>query len=146
MPKILTVGLLITDGKSLLIGKSRLSKFWDIPKGRQEKGESHLETLKREVWEEIGLNLTQNIIINLEDLGQFTYNKEKNLYLFLYHIDDLLPTENFECYSTFKQYGKIWNEMDDYKYILFEDILDHLPKRLGNIVIKVLGEKYVRNN
>ncbi len=51
------------EGKILLLKKSKKitdkfgqKPYWDIPGGRIEKGSSVLETLKREVLEEIGVN------------------------------------------------------------------------------------------
>ena len=49
-------GSIVKDGKILLIKKSRgpYTGLYDLPGGSQEQGESHLETLKREIMEETG--------------------------------------------------------------------------------------------
>ena len=49
-------GSIIKDGKILLIKKARgpYTGLYDLPGGSQEKGESRLETLKREIMEETG--------------------------------------------------------------------------------------------
>lgn len=56
----LGVKALIRNPKKEILLLERKSKFndnyWDLPGGRLQKGESLLETLKREVVEEIGVN------------------------------------------------------------------------------------------
>ncbi len=52
---------IIKDGKILLIKKARgpYTGLYDLPGGSQEKGESYLETLKREVMEETGCEVVK---------------------------------------------------------------------------------------
>lgn len=48
--------VLDNDGKIALLYVSK-KKYYKLPGGKMEKGESRIETLKRECWEEIGCNL-----------------------------------------------------------------------------------------
>lgn len=56
----LGVKALIRNPNKEILLRERKSKFnknyWDLPRGRLQKGESLLQTLKREITEEIGLN------------------------------------------------------------------------------------------
>lgn len=55
-----SVGCIIfKDDKVLLIFQNN-TNFWGFPKGHMEKGETELETAKREVKEEIGLDVDIN--------------------------------------------------------------------------------------
>ena len=48
--------IIIEDNKVLLVYESK-RKFWGFPKGHVEEGETEIETAKREVLEETGLNV-----------------------------------------------------------------------------------------
>ena len=41
-----------------LILQHRYGKYWSFPKGRMEKGETFLDTAKREIHEETGISAT----------------------------------------------------------------------------------------
>ena len=50
------VGLIVFDGEKFLLLHRKLNwKGWEYPKGGIEEGESHEEAIKRELWEETGL-------------------------------------------------------------------------------------------
>ena len=48
--------IIIKDNKILLVYEKRRN-FWGLPKGHVEEGESEIETAKREVKEEVGLEV-----------------------------------------------------------------------------------------
>ena len=48
--------IIINDGKALLVYAEGIG-FWGFPKGHMEKGETEIETAKREVKEEVGLDV-----------------------------------------------------------------------------------------
>ncbi|MDP3970257.1 MAG: NUDIX domain-containing protein [bacterium] len=51
-----SVGAIILNAKSeVLIMHSAQNKYWEFPKGKVEKGEKELDTLKREMFEETGI-------------------------------------------------------------------------------------------
>ena len=54
-------GRIVKDGKILLIKKARgpYTGLYDLPGGSQEKGESYIETLRREIMEETGCKVVR---------------------------------------------------------------------------------------
>ena len=51
-----SVGAIIMNAKNeVLIMFSSQNKYWEFPKGKMEHGEKELDTLKREVYEETGI-------------------------------------------------------------------------------------------
>lgn len=63
---------------NFLLVKAGKKNYWEFPKGKQEEGESELETLKREIFEETG-------VVNLEIIDDFRFS---------YYID--LPNQKRE--------------------------------------------------
>ena len=57
-------GAIMKDGKMLLVHHNLLKK-WQIPGGIQEVGESVQETVKREIQEELGLDLDVGSLIGV---------------------------------------------------------------------------------
>lgn len=49
--------IIIKDNKVLLVCEKRRNNFWGFPKGHIEHDETEVETAKREVQEEVGLNV-----------------------------------------------------------------------------------------
>ena len=49
--------IIFHEGKVLLVYEKRRD-FWDFPKGHMESGETELDTARREVREEVGLEVT----------------------------------------------------------------------------------------
>jgi deoxyribose-phosphate aldolase len=82
-------GIVIGDGGTIALVRSKNSQSWLFPKGHIEPGETDEEGARREIEEEAGL-------VNLEyidDLGQFTRgailrdgvpHEEKNIRMFLF--------------------------------------------------------------
>ena len=57
-----TAGLVVVKGDKLLLAYSKNKKAWYLPGGKIDDGESSLETLQREIFEEL------NIVLNAERL------------------------------------------------------------------------------
>jgi ADP-ribose pyrophosphatase YjhB (NUDIX family) len=57
-------GLIVRDGKVLVIrrGKQPYKDHWSLPGGGVERGERLREAVKREVWEETGLEVTVGVV------------------------------------------------------------------------------------
>ena len=56
---------MIKDGKILLVRRHNLSRSWGIPGGVQELGETIQETARREILEEVGLDLQVGSLIGV---------------------------------------------------------------------------------
>lgn len=53
-------GIIVKDNKVLLMHRKKDGEeYWVFPGGHTEEGETPEETLKREIWEEVSLNITR---------------------------------------------------------------------------------------
>jgi putative (di)nucleoside polyphosphate hydrolase len=98
MAKRVSCGVIVTDGKRLLLGHATRSPRWDIPKGLAEPGESLAAAAVRELVEETGLAVTA---AELRPLGVHTYLRDKDLALFEWMPSSLPSPEGLACSSTF---------------------------------------------
>ena len=108
-----SVGCIIfKDDKVLLIFQNN-TNFWGFPKGHMEKGETELETAKREVKEEIGLDVDINPKYRyvLHDVVRNEIDKTTILYL-------AKPTSN--------EIVKQDSEIKEVKWLDFNDAIDLL--------------------
>lgn len=88
--KTLSCGILVVDkDHRLLMFDVDRSDFWDIPKGGQESGETPIETALRELSEETSLKSSEDQLI---ELGVYPYNLYKDLYLYIWFVEDI-PVE-----------------------------------------------------
>lgn len=133
--KTLSVGTIITDGKYILLGHATGTKNWDIPKGRQEEGESNIETAERELLEETGLSFSRDEFV---PLGEFDFNKSKNLYLYRIEVDDLkeeIKLSDLKCRSYFeKESGEKILEFDKFMFCKIKDLSKYCPKNLNRVL------------
>ena len=108
-----SVGCIIfKDDKVLLIFQNN-TNFWGFPKGHMEKGETELETAKREVKEEIGLDVDINPKYRYE-LHYVVRNEiDKTTILYL-----AKPTSN--------EIVKQDSEIKEVKWLNFNDAIDLL--------------------
>ncbi|MCA5004921.1 NUDIX hydrolase [Sphingobacterium bovistauri] len=97
---IIASALLLNADKELLVVRKHNSKFYMLPGGKVERSESHIETLIRELSEELHLNFQES---NFTFLGQHETNavNEKNTIvqgnIFLHKGDlDLQPIAHAE--------------------------------------------------
>jgi 8-oxo-dGTP pyrophosphatase MutT (NUDIX family) len=67
--QILKIGLAVKDGNKVLLLKKHGGSRYILPGGKPEKDEGDLETLNREIWEELGCALNAK---SVEFLGSFT--------------------------------------------------------------------------
>ncbi len=74
------VGAIVRDGDNLLVIKDRFSKGYKLPGGHIDNNETIKEAMKREVYEETGIKVEFESIVNL---GHFTRGQfeESNLYI-----------------------------------------------------------------
>ena len=131
--KQVSAGVLITRKGNLLLGHATNNKHWDIFKGKIEIGESPIEAAIRELKEESGISVTAE---NLEDLGEFSYTKKKNLHLFLY-VDSDEKIDAGDCYCHAKV-GDDHPEMDAFKWVDFSEIGCYCVASMTKVLNKIL--------
>lgn len=133
--KPVTCGIIITDTRSYLICHPTMSKWWDIPKGKQEPNETFGMSAVRELKEETGILVDVN---DLSFLGKFDYKSDKQLALFYYQVDIMFDISKMFCDSTFVRNGKEFKEMDKFAAVTQEKMLEMVNPSLSKLLKKVL--------
>ena len=128
-------GVIITDGKVILLGHSTGNRHWDIPKGSMDKGETVIETALRELEEETSIILTE---ADLFDLGHHEYTPRKDLHLFLYRTDDLPPLHDVVCTSLCKRGETMVPELDFFKYVPLEKIKGYATTNMNRTLERIM--------
>lgn len=93
-----TAGLVVVKGDKLLLAYSKNKKAWYLPGGKIDDGESSLETLQREIFEEL------NIVLNSERLKYYchitapAYGEEPPIIMeqdcFIYQLNEKIEPKN----------------------------------------------------
>jgi len=140
--KIVSCGILLFSYGEILLGHVTNQPFWDLPKGGMEEGESFAQTAIRETYEETGMMLQEDKLI---ELGLFTYNRYKDLYLFACDITMMdKKEEDFRCHSTMTVGSgddiATIPEMDDFKYFQWFDAVKKSPHSLAKLLIRLPNE------
>jgi len=132
MTRRISAGVLITDGRRLLLGHAVRSPRWDIPKGLVESGEALAEAAIREVFEETGLRVPPGALV---PLGMHRYLPGKDLALFAWAVD-LPDPAALRCTSTFSLPGGAeLPEFDRFGLFTWPEAL----ARVGRNLARVLG-------
>lgn len=135
--KELSVGTIIVDNDSILLGHATMQRYWDIFKGHKNQGESNIETAVRELREESGLTYYKS---QFEPLGLFPYIPKKDLYLFKIFDENLKDKSlsSLRCTSYFDYNGRNIPEMDRYKVVHFDEIIHYCSKNMVILLRKIL--------
>lgn len=84
MTKTLSCGIIVLNEEGdILLAHATGSNHWDIPKGQTDEGESPRDTALRETYEETGIDLSGQPLV---DLGAYPYRPEKDLHLFATYL------------------------------------------------------------
>lgn len=134
--KTISSGLVLTNKDVFLVCHSTGNDFFDLPKGTVEEGESPLSACIRETMEETSLDVSNEHLI---DLGVFSYNRRKNLHLFLMITENLPSIDKMICTSFFlnPKTNEFLPEADYYKYVRFVDKHHYVTKNLSNVLDKI---------
>lgn len=105
--QLLTAGLLVVSGDSLLLAFSRNKQAWYLPGGKIDAGETPKEALLREIQEELGVALEEEKLVYYGHVTADAYGEE-NLQMeqscFLYpKLDQLNPSNEIEAVAYFSQ-------------------------------------------
>jgi putative (di)nucleoside polyphosphate hydrolase len=130
--KSTSCGVIVTDGKRLLLGHATGSPRWDIPKGVAEPGESFAAAAVRELLEETGLRALET---DLRPLGVHQYRRGKDLALFCWPSPELPDPKQLTCTSYFPLGGRMVPEFD--RFGLFSR--DEAVQRVGKDMARLLG-------
>jgi putative (di)nucleoside polyphosphate hydrolase len=133
MAKVTSCGVIVTDGRRVLLGHATRSPRWDIPKGIANPGESFAAAAARELREETGLDAPPGA---LRFLGTYPYMRGKDLALFVWVPAALPRTESLTCRSAFAlPGGALLPEFD--RFAFFD--LDEAPRKVGRNLARVLA-------
>ena len=126
-------GVVFRKGGKFLIIQNKEGKHWDFAKGRAEKGETEEETAKREIKEEV--NIEVKIIDGFKEYIKYKIpyaNVEKTVVIFL-------------C-EALKEDVKIQDEeISDYAWLEYEEAMKKLTHENPKNVLKKANEFLKKN-
>lgn len=132
MPKRTSCGVVVTDGRRVLLGHATRSPRWDIPKGLAEPGEAFAAAAARELAEETGLVVAES---ELRPLGVHAYLRDKDLALFEWRPRELPSPETLVCRSTFTlPNGAELPEFDRFGLFGWDDALTMVGKNMARVL------------
>ena len=128
-------GVIVTDGKRLLLGHATRSPRWDIPKGGPEPGEDFAAAARRELQEETGLDAPAEALI---PLGVRTYLRNKALALFAWHVLTLPDPRALKCTATIAlPSGALLPEFDRFGLFTIAEAREKVGKNLARLLAEI---------
>jgi len=135
MVKVVSCGLVLLNARrEVFLCHVTGTTRWDLPKGVQDPGESALQTVLREVWEETSLALEPQ---TLDDLGLYEYLPAKRLHLYALRVAmGAFRIGDCRCHTSFPHHatGIPTLEVDAYAW----KSLDRLDGWCGKNMTRVL--------
>ena len=100
MPRAVSCGVVLLNRLGEVFAcHSTGTPRWDLPKGVADAGEAPRDAAVREAWEEAGLRLPAELLV---DLGEFDYLPAKRLHLFGLRVAaDAIALSGCSCRSFF---------------------------------------------
>lgn len=131
---LLSCGTLVFEpGGDLLLCHQTARRYWDIPKGLLEPGESERAAALRETQEECGLRLDEASWI---DLGRFAYRPGKDLHLFA-ALHERTDTLRLRCESSFAdRQGTARPEMDAFAWVTPKDLQHRCAPAMAAVLLQ----------
>src|SRR5262249_5915245 len=129
--KTISCGVIVTDGRLILLGHATRSPRWDIPKGGVEPGESLVAAACRELFEETGLVAPESA---LQPLGTFAYLRNKDLALFCWVPPALPDPGQLVCTAYFAIDGRQFPEFDRFGLFARDVALTRVGKNLARVL------------
>jgi putative (di)nucleoside polyphosphate hydrolase len=137
MAMLTSAGVIVTDGRRLLLGHATHSPRWDIPKGIAEPGEAFVAAAVRELEEETGLVVAADA---LRDLGVHAYLPNKDLALFAWIPAEMPRPERLVCRSMFAlPNGAMVPEFDRFGLFAWDAALTKVGKSLARLLAAQRG-------
>jgi 8-oxo-dGTP pyrophosphatase MutT (NUDIX family) len=132
--KSVTCGVIVTDGRNILLGHATRSPRWDIPKGIAEPGEDFADAACRELQEETGLLARAD---ELTPLGVRPYRSGKDLALFVWRPPAMPDPARLVCVSCFSWRGSDLPEFDRFGLFPKDDAVGRVGKAMAEILAGV---------
>ena len=120
-PQRLSCGVIILNpDRELLLCHVTGQNHWDLPKGGIDAGETPLQAALRETFEETGLRLRAESLV---ELGRFKYTTKKNLHLFATRMPRI-DVSGLRCETHYLDHytGRRLPEMDGYGWFAPERV------------------------
>jgi putative (di)nucleoside polyphosphate hydrolase len=129
---LLSCGVLIVCREAeLLLCHSTGSPRWDIPKGLLDPGETPLQAAVRETFEEAGLALDADSLL---DLGRHAYLRGKDLHLYGL-LSERFDVAACRCTSFFVDArGRERPEVDGFEWTPFDRVFERTGKSLAALL------------
>lgn len=133
--KTTSCGVIVTDGRRLVLGHASRSPRWDIPKGGAEPGEAFAAAAARELREETGLVAPQAALV---PIGVFPYLRNKDLALFAWCVATLPDPKQLVCSECFALAdGTRVPEFDRFGLFTREETLARVGKNLARLLAEI---------
>jgi len=133
--KTTSCGVVITDGNSVLLGHVTKGRWWDLPKGGVNSGESFLQAAVRELREETGIEIDG---AELAPLGVFAYKPKKDLALYLWRVDTMPDINTLKCTSHFQdKRGRSVPELDAFRVANWSEASKKVNPDMARVLNKV---------
>ncbi|CAG9264478.1 NUDIX domain-containing protein [Paraburkholderia unamae] len=132
--KIVSCGIVLLDPEGrVLLAHATGTNHWDIPKGQGEPGETQVQSARREMVEETGIDVMASRLV---DLGRYAYRRDKDLHLFAARASaDELDLSRCVCVSLFprREDGVMIPEMDAWRWTAPRDVEHYASRSLTRL-------------
>jgi 8-oxo-dGTP pyrophosphatase MutT (NUDIX family) len=131
-------GVIVSDGRLILLGHATRSPRWDIPKGVAEPGENFADAAVRELSEETSLVTAAG---ELKALGVHPYLRGKDLALFAWLPEPLPDPGGLVCTSRFALAdGTTLPEFDRFGLFSWDEVLSRVGKSMARVLASIGAE------